>query len=137
MQNGKIEYLQMIQEPICRMSTISAVFKGFAATIVAGIAALSYNDVNPLVLALSFIPVLLFFALDMYYLRLEKKYRYLYEQVRTDVHEVDFSMVLTKDTKAAQAGFWNCFTSPSIYLFYPTMIVILITVFILKVSGVL
>ena len=74
MQNGKIEYLQMIQEPICRMSTISAVFKGFAATIVAGIAALSYNDVNPLVLALSFIPVLLFFALDMYYLRLESKY---------------------------------------------------------------
>jgi len=38
MKEGKIEYLQMIQEPISRMSTISAIFKGFAATIVAGIA---------------------------------------------------------------------------------------------------
>ena len=28
----KISYLQLIQEPICRMSTISAIFKGFAAT---------------------------------------------------------------------------------------------------------
>lgn len=42
----KIEYLQMIQEPICRMSTISAIFKGFAATIVGGISAISYKDVN-------------------------------------------------------------------------------------------
>ena len=33
MEEGKKEYLQMLQEPICRMSTISAIFKGFAATI--------------------------------------------------------------------------------------------------------
>lgn len=32
-----VEYLQLIQEPVCRMSTVSAIFKGFAATIVAGI----------------------------------------------------------------------------------------------------
>ena len=57
MEDGKIEYLQMIQEPICRMSTISAIFKGFAATIVAGIAALTYCEVNTWVLGLSFVPV--------------------------------------------------------------------------------
>ena len=39
MNEGKTEYLQMIQEPISRMSTVSAIFKGFAATIVSGIAA--------------------------------------------------------------------------------------------------
>ena len=43
MPDGKKEYLQMLQEPICRMSTISAIFKGFAATIVAGISAISYE----------------------------------------------------------------------------------------------
>ena len=57
MEEGKLEYLQMIQEPICRMSTISAIFKGFAATIVAGIAALTYCEVNVLILGLSFVPV--------------------------------------------------------------------------------
>ena len=65
MNEGKTEYLQMIQEPISRMSTVSAIFKGFAATIVSGIAALSYCDVNSTVLALSFVPVLLFALLDI------------------------------------------------------------------------
>lgn len=46
MEEGKKEYLQMLQEPICRMSTISAIFKGFAATIVAGISAISYSTTN-------------------------------------------------------------------------------------------
>lgn len=41
MKEDKAAYLHMIQEPICRMSTISAVFKGFAATIVSGIALIS------------------------------------------------------------------------------------------------
>lgn len=76
MTEGKAEYLQMIQEPISRMSTASAIFKGFAATIVSGIAALTYCDVHPTVLALSFVPVLLFALLDIYYLKLEKKYRF-------------------------------------------------------------
>ena len=88
----KIAYLQMLQEPISRMSTTSAVFKGFAATIVAGIAALTYADIHTWVLGMSFIPILSFAMLDVYYLKLEKKYRYLYEQVRTDQHPVDFSM---------------------------------------------
>ena len=137
MKEGKAEYLQMIQEPISRMSTASAIFKGFAATIVSGIAALTYCNVNPTVLALSFIPVLLFALLDIYYLKLEKKYRFLYEQVRKDKRPVDFSMELTKNNKTAKSRVWDCIKSPSIWLFYPAMLGILITVYILKLKGVL
>ena len=136
MDENKIAYLQMIQEPIGRMSTASAIFKGFAATIVAGIAALSYCDVNTYILGLSFVPVLLFALLDIYYLQLEKKYRYLYEQVRTDEHEVDFSTKLTKDKKAAKARIWDCVKSPSIWLFYPAMIAILSAVMYMRLKGV-
>ena len=136
MDENKIAYLQMIQEPIGRMSTASAIFKGFAATIVAGIAALSYCDVNTYILGLSFVPVLLFALLDIYYLQLEKKYRYLYEQVRTDEHEVDFSMKLTKNKKAAKARIWDCAKSPSIWLFYPAMIAILSAVMYMRLKGV-
>ena len=136
-QAGLTEYLQIIQEPICRMSTTSAIFKGFAATITAGIAALSYEDISPLVLGLSFIPVLLFAVLDVYYLMLEKKYRFLYNQVRTGQHTIDFSMILTKDNKAASSRWIDCVKSPSIWLFYPIMIAILVTVFIMKMKGVI
>lgn len=134
---NKVSYLQMIQELIGRMSTASAIFKGFAATIVAGIAALTYCEVNSWILALSFIPVVLFLMLDIYYLKLEKKYRYLYEQVRINAHVVDFSMKLTKDNKAAKARIWDCIKSPSIWLFYPAMIAILGAVIYFRWKGII
>lgn len=137
MAEDKKDYLQMIQEPICRMSTISAIFKGFAATIVSGIATLSYADVNKWILLLSFIPVVSFALLDIYYLKLERKYRYLYEQVRNGVHGIDFSMDISCDNKAAKARVVDCIKSPSIWLFYPAMIIILVVVYIFKLSGVI
>ena len=140
MPDGKKEYLQMLQEPICRMSTISAIFKGFAATIVAGISAISYSSTNIWILGLSFLPVLAFAVLDVYYLKLERKFRFLFDQVRMGEHEVDFSMELTNDPLeiiSAKARTWDCIKSPSIYLFYPLMATILIIVMILRFCGVI
>lgn len=140
MTDEKKEYLHMIQEPICRMSTISAIFKGFAATIVAGISVISYSATNLLVLGLSFLPVLAFAVLDIYYLKLERKFRFLFDQVRIDKHDVDFSMKLTNDPLeiiSARARTWDCIKSPSIYLFYPMMIMILVVIIILKGKGVI
>ena len=139
MLDGKKEYLQLLQEPICRMSTISAIFKGFAATIVAGISVISYSSTNAWILGLSFLPVLAFAVLDIYYLKLERKFRFLFEQVRLDKHEIDFSMKLTNDPLeiiSARARTWDCIKSPSIYLFYPLMLLILATVLILKLTNV-
>ena len=135
MPDGKKEYLQMLQEPICRMSTISAIFKGFAATIVAGISAISYSSTNIWILGLSFLPVLVFAVLDIYYLKLERKFRFLFDQVRLDEHEIDFSMKLTNDPVEiirAKARTWDCIKSPSIYLFYPLMLLVLVAVLVLK-----
>lgn len=140
MPEGKAEYLQMIQEPISRMSTNSAILKGFAATIVAGISAISFNDINNWVLGLSFLPVIAFAILDIYYLTLERKYRFLFNQVCTGKHDIDFSMEPTKDPVEiliAKARACDCLKSPSIYLFYPLMLGILVTVFILKLTGVI
>ena len=139
MEDKKV-YLQMLQEPICRMSTISAIFKGFAATIVAGISVISYDTTNIFILILSFLPVVAFAVMDIYYLKLERKFRFLYEQVRLSKHDVDFSMKLTTDPLeiiSAKARVWECVKSPSIYLFYPMMFLILITVIILKITNII
>ncbi len=140
MSEDKRAYLQMLQEPICRMSTISAIFKGFAATIVVGISAISYSTTNVWILGLSFLPVLAFAVLDIYYLKLERKFRFLFDQVRLDQHAIDFSMKLTNDPLeilSAKARTWDCIKSPSIYLFYPLMLLILIVVFILKWTNII
>lgn len=42
MEDDRKTYLQMIQSTIERMSTTSAIFKGFCATIVTGITAISF-----------------------------------------------------------------------------------------------
>lgn len=133
--DGKTEYLQLLQEPISRMSTISSIFKGFTATIVSGLSLISYSTMNIAVLALSFLPVVTFLILDLYYLRLERQFRYLFDQVREDKHKIDFSMRLTnnpQELKQAKARIRDCIKSPSIYLFYPMMILMLVVVFILK-----
>lgn len=140
MPDGKKEYLQMIQEPICRMSTVSAIFKGFAATIVSGISLISYSKINIWILGLSFLPVLVFAVMDIYYLGLERKFRFLFEQVRNDKHAIDFSMKLTDDPLeiiSAKASVWECIKSPSIYLFYPVLLLILIIVLILKYNCII
>ena len=140
MPDGKKEYLQMLKEPICRMSTISAIFKGFAATIVAGISVISYSTTNIWVLGLSFLPVFAFAILDIYYLKLERKFRFLFDQVRLDKHDIDFSMKLTSDPLeiiSARARTWDCIKSPSIYLFYPLMLLVLAAVLILKIANVI
>lgn len=138
MADEKKDYLQMLQEPICRMSTISAIFKGFAATIVAGISVISYASINVWILGLSFLPVLAFALLDVYYLKLERKFLFLFEQVRLGKHEIDFSMKLTNDPLeiiSARARVWDCIKSPSIYLFYPLMLLILGSVLALKITN--
>lgn len=136
----KLGYLQLIQEPISRMSTISAIFKGFAAAIVGGIAMISYKDISLAILGLSFLPVFAFTMLDIYYLKLERRFRYLYKKVKDNEKSIDYSLSIKFDkneNKKAKATNLECIKSPSIYLFYPMMIAVLIVVFILKCTKII
>lgn len=134
----KITYLQMVQSTIDRMSTTSAIFKGFCATIITGISAVSFTDINEWILLLGIIPVLCFFVLDMYYLRLEKRFRFLYKSIRKGEKEIDFALEppKAKDIPTKEASIKQCLKSPSIYLFYPMLIVISVLVVVFKFTGV-
>ena len=117
MDNEKIEYLKMIQEIIARMSTISSVVKGFSMTAAVALTAVMGCDfVEKWMLWIFLIPLLALIFLDIYYLSLERKYRKLYEEVRTDSHVVDFSLELPKDLY--KINFWDCLVSKSILYFH-------------------
>ena len=135
----KPTYLQMIQTSIDRMATTSAVFKGFCATIIAGISAVSFTEINKWVLLLAIAPVICFFVLDVYYLQLEKRFRALYNMVRIGQHEVDFDLNPPKarSLKCEEASIWYCVKSPSIILFYLPLTVISTVVIIMKFKGVM
>lgn len=134
---SKISYLQMIQSSIDRMSTTSAIFKGFSATIITGISAVSFTEINKWVLFLAVLPIVCFLALDVYYLQLEKRYRILYNEVISGRHKIDFNLAPPKieTTWDMLSTIWKSLKSPSIYLFYGPTIIIAGIIVIMKFAG--
>ena len=70
---SKIRYLEMIQGIIERMGSNSFMLKGWAVTLAVGIFALSSEDSDKLFFLLAYIPIILFWFIDTYYLQLEGK----------------------------------------------------------------
>ena len=141
-QDGsQAKYLQMIQSAIDRMSTSSALFKGFAAAIMAGMVTVSFTEISIGLLVCSIAPIILFAVMDIYYLQLERRFRYLYNQVRLGMRAVDFDMTpptlkeVYSNYKTAKLRWYHCLQSPSIWLFYGPLFVasgILIWTFLTK-----
>lgn len=75
------------------MSNNSFMLKGWTVTLVAGIYALSAKDADKMFFLVSYLPILIFWFLDTYYLWQEKIYRCLYDEVRIKSNdEIDFDM---------------------------------------------
>jgi hypothetical protein len=90
----KIKHLEMIQGVISRMASNSFMLKGWAVTLIAGIYALSGKDNDKMYFLVAYIPIILFWVLDTYYLFQERLYRAMYSKVqRTEESKIDFSMV--------------------------------------------
>ena len=139
-QENKIGYLQLLQEPIGRMSSTSAIFKGFSAAILAGLASASFTEISIWALALGMLPILSFLCLDIYYLRLERKMKYRYQMVVQGKAPVDYSIhfELTKEEKkTAKMNPLMCLLSPSIWLFYIPVIGCALALLIIKICGVI
>lgn len=135
----RITYLQMIESIIDRISNKSGNIKGFAVSIVAGVTALSFKETSPWVLLLSFLTILIFLWMNIYYLGMERKYRFLYKQV-CEGKEVDFNLSLDlkeSEIKKAKATKLQCLTSKSIYYFYIPLGIVMGIILIFKFKGVI
>lgn len=140
MNNDRVAYLQMIQGTIDRMSTTSAIFKGFCATIIAEIATVASSDISKWVLLIAVLLVLCFLMLDVYYLQLEKRFRFLYNRVRLGEHRVDFDLTPPsgKDLHSNEKyRFCDCLKSPSIIRFYIPSMAVLALILIMKFKEVI
>ncbi|MBS1786465.1 MAG: hypothetical protein JST85_02010 [Acidobacteria bacterium] len=92
MSSSKLEHLKMLQAVITRMAGNSFLIKGWCVTLVSALIALSAKDAKYMVLV-AFLPVLMFWWLDAFFLRQERLFRKLYDHVRENGEdESDFSM---------------------------------------------
>eukprot|EP01026_Neomeris_dumetosa_P066719 TRINITY_DN64749_c0_g2_i1.p1 TRINITY_DN64749_c0_g2~~TRINITY_DN64749_c0_g2_i1.p1 ORF type:complete len:102 (-),score=2.05 TRINITY_DN64749_c0_g2_i1:5-310(-) len=78
----KLKHLEFIQGVINRLSTNSFLLKGWSVILVASLTALSEHNSKIGFIFLAYIPAIIFWGLDGYFLWQERVYRALYNHVR-------------------------------------------------------
>ena len=114
------KHLEIIQGVISRMASNSFSLKGWAVTLVAGIFVLAGKDTDKMYFLVAYLPILVFWGLDSYYLLQERLYRALYDKVRQlPEDEIDFSMKASpKEFSSNKNTFLNCLWSVTELWFY-------------------
>jgi SLOG cluster2 len=97
MTNDYIQHLRMIQRVIDRLANNSFMYKGWSVVLVSALLTLTARDLRPGYALVALLPTVCFWWLDAYYLRQERLFRRLFEQVRAkglamDPPTTDFSM---------------------------------------------
>lgn len=97
-QEDKRFHLQLIQNTIDRMASNSFIIKGWSLTALGGIFTIYIANQNKSwsynLLWLALACAIMFWGHDTYYLRIERQYRSLYnEVVKKNNEEIDFSMI--------------------------------------------
>jgi hypothetical protein len=111
------EHLKMIQEVVSRLATCSFQLKGWIVTLTAALVVFLKDEVNPIYLFVPALPVIAFWLLDAWYLRQERLFRRLYDDVRCKEGVADFSMD-TRPFRNTVGSVMQVAFSRTIILFY-------------------
>jgi hypothetical protein len=126
----KIRFLEMIQGIMTRMATNSFMLKGWAITLIAGVFILAEKDSNAIYFLIAYVPIVLFWFLDSYYLMLERQYKHFYDII-TDkkTSDIDFKISRPKPNKERKTYYSQCLMSVTEWLFYiPTALLITVVI---------
>ena len=104
----KHKHLELIQGVINRLSTNSFLLKGWSVVLVSALFALAAPDSRVAFVYLAYIPSIIFWGLDGFFLWQEQLFRKLYDRVRVlPEGEIDFSMdtsIITGDARPTWEG---------------------------------
>lgn len=90
---NKRKHLEFIQSAISRMASHLFLLKGWTITLIAALFALAARDSKIVYFLIAYIPALMFWILDGYFLSQERRFRALYDYVRKlDEEQIDYSM---------------------------------------------
>jgi hypothetical protein len=122
----KLKHLEMIQNVISRMGSNSFLLKGWSVTLVSALIALATSGTDKRFVLIAFFPVIMFWALDGYFLRQERLFRKHYDNVcKSDEVSIDFSMN-TVPYVSQVATLLAVMFSQTLIMFYGTIIGVII-----------
>jgi len=130
---NKLKHLEFIQSVIKRMSGNCFLLKGWSATLVAALFALAAKDANRHYVIVAYLPVLVFWIIDAYFLSEERAFRDLYDDARKKKEdETDFSMN-AEPFRGGRNSWARALISRTLLLFYLSMIgVMLVVMYFIK-----
>jgi hypothetical protein len=115
----------MIEEVISRLATCSFQLKGWVVTLAAALQVFLKGEAHPVYLFVPALPVIAFWFLDAYYLRQERLFRALFNEVRRKEGTADFSMD-TRPFREAVGSVIQVAVSLTLLFYGPVLIVLLL-----------
>ncbi len=130
---NKLKHLEFIEAVISRVSANSFLLKGWSVTLVAALFALAAKDANKSYVIVAYIPVLIFWLIDAYFLSQERLFRSIYDEVRKKKEdEIDFGMS-TKRYRGGRNSWASSIFSHTLLLFYLSLVgIMLVVMFLIK-----
>ena len=126
--DNKVKHLEMVQAVITRMDSNSLHIKGWGVVIVSAILALAASKTTTNFVYISFLPTVVFWILDGYFLWQERLFRSLFDRIRkAPDSETDFSLdtsVVRHDVKPWIAAMF----SKTLIIFYGAIIISISTI---------
>ena len=131
---NKLKHLEFIQQAVNRMASNLFLLKGWTVTLIAALFALAAKDSKDVYFLIAYLPPVMFWVLDGYFLAQERRFRALYDHVRKlDESEIDFSMDTQKFSHEWRTSWLGSMFSRTLNIYYGSLIVVmLIVMFMVK-----
>lgn len=130
---NKHKHLDLVSAIISRMAQNSFTVRGWSITIVTAIVALGVQSLSPRMVVAALIPIIVFWAIDAFYLWQEQGFRRLYDVVRIlSEDEIDFSLTPTNVATPLRV----MLTTPILLLLYLGLAIACVTIALALEHGV-
>jgi hypothetical protein len=118
----RVKHLEMLQSLITRMAGYGASFKSYCITVTTAVIGFAFTLHRPVVAVLALLPVIAFGVADAQYLRVERRFRDVFNLVRKEGWDAMPSFDINLQSAPAQS-FLSAATSWSIVWFYAPLAV--------------
>jgi len=131
----KLKHLEMLQDIIDRMADNSFSLKGWSVVLVSALFALAASDSNTHFVYLAYLPSIMFWILDGYFLWQERLFRKLYDRVRAvSESEIDFSMD-TSSVRNEVSSWAGTMFSRTLLIYHGTILGAVVVITVITLSS--
>ena len=126
----RVKYLEMVQSVVSRMAAQGATIKNYCITLTTAVVGFGITLQRPGVVLLALLPITIFAGLDAQFLRLERHFRDLFDEVRGDdwSGKPSFEITATK----LKRSYFSALFSWSVSFFYVPLVIGVVLVFFIS-----